>query len=137
MLRLTYCENPSLSNPGHCSMKCHECGHENTEGAWLCINCGAKLKRDDAETEGQESTEQADEPSRFDPNMSENLRRLRERATGEKGSSSRGPQASPGIPKLEIPDLTGGSRILGLPAAVWVVFAVIFIIALMLLSNLQ
>ncbi len=118
-------------------MKCHECGHENTEGAWLCINCGAKLKRDDAETEGEESAEPVDDPSRFEPSISENLRRLRERATGEQPSSSRGSQSSPGIPKMELPNLTGGSRVLGFPVAVWALFAGIFIIALMFLSNLQ
>ena len=118
-------------------MKCHECGHENTEGAWLCINCGAKLKRDDAETEGEESAEPVDDPSRFEPSISENLRRLRDRASGDQGSSGRRPQSSPGIPKMELPNLTGGSRILGLPAAIWAFFAVILIVALMILSNLQ
>ena len=116
-------------------MKCHECAHENTEGAWLCINCGAKLKRDDFQSEGDESTGQTDDPIRFEPNISENLRKLRERASGEQQSSRTRQQS--GVPKLEVPNLTGGSRVLGLPVAVWVVFAVVFIIALMFLSNLQ
>jgi hypothetical protein len=118
-------------------MKCHECAHENTEGAWLCINCGAKLKRDDFQSEGEESTGQADDPIKFEPNISENLRRLRERASGEQPSSRTRRQSSSGVPKLEVPNLTGGSRVLGLPVSVWVLFAVIFIIALMFLSNLQ
>ena len=28
-------------------MRCPECEHDNTEGAWLCINCGSKLPRPD------------------------------------------------------------------------------------------
>ena len=118
-------------------MKCHECDHENTEGAWLCINCGAKLKRDDVETEGGEMAEQEYEPSRFEPTISENLRKLRDRSTGNSGSSSRRSGSSPGVPKFEMPDFAGGSRILGMPAAVWALAAVIFVIALMVLGNLQ
>jgi hypothetical protein len=118
-------------------MKCHECAHENTEGAWLCINCGAKLKRDDFQSEGDESSGQTDEPIRFEPNISENLRRLRERASGDPQSSRTRRQSGSGAPKLEVPNLIGGSRVLGLPISVWVVFAVVFIIAMMFLSNLQ
>lgn len=103
----------------------------------MCINCGAKLKRDDFQSEGEESTGQADDPIKFEPNISENLRRLRERASGEQPSSRTRRQSSSGVPKLEVPNLTGGSRVLGLPVSVWVLFAVIFIIALMFLSNLQ
>ena len=87
-------------------MNCPECDHENTEGAWLCINCGAKLPRaEEAEREAAEEIESIEEPSRFEPTISENLRRLRERA----GTSSRGP-AETGRwrrMRLGLPGLTG------------------------------
>lgn len=118
-------------------MKCHECAHENTEGAWLCINCGAKLKRDDFPSDSDKSSTQADDPIPFEPNISENLRRLRERASGEQQSARNRRRPGSGPPKLEVPNLTGGARILGLPISVWVLFVVVFVIALMFLSNLQ
>lgn len=117
-------------------MKCHECEHENTEGAWLCINCGAKLHREEAEVE--QSGDTVEEPSRFEPSISENLRRLRERTTGDQPTSARRRRpASAGMPKFEMPNLAAGTRVLGLPVAVWVIFTVVFIIVAMMLGNLQ
>ena len=105
----------------------------------MCINCGAKLKRDDADAdaEGDESPGTVDEPSKFEPSISEDLRRLRDRATGEGSSRRRSAPTGAGIPKIEFPNLFGGSRILGMPAVVWALFAVVFVITLMVLSNLQ
>ena len=117
-------------------MKCHECEHTNTEGAWLCINCGAKLKRDEDEAQDP-SAEHAEEQGEFEPTISENLRRLRERATDGNSRPTRTPQPPTGMPKIEMPNLGSRSSILGLPTSVWAVFALVFIIALMVLSNLQ
>ena len=103
----------------------------------MCINCGAKLKRDDADAEGDQAPGTVDEPSKFEPSISENLRRLRDRATGEDGSRRRTGPGGAGLPKMEFPNLTGGSRILGMPAGVWALFAIVFVIGLMVLSNLQ
>ena len=118
-------------------MKCHECGYANTEGAWLCINCGAKLKRDEDETQDPSAEHAKEQSDEFAPTISENLRRLRERASDGNASAPRRPQPTTGMPKIELPNLASGSTILGLPTSVWAVFAVVFVIALMVLSNLQ
>ena len=72
-------------------MRCPECEHDNTEGAWLCINCGSKLPRPEDDAPEIEMAEQPqapdpqhEEPSRFAPQISENLRKLRDRTERER-----------------------------------------------------
>ena len=125
-------------------MNCPECEHSNTEGAWLCINCGAKLPRADAgesvpeEDAGSEA--QSEDPIRFEPTISENLRRLRER-TRDQGRER--PKGTPGgarrerdLPQATMPSFSGG-KFLGLPGSVWVIVGSIFVIGAMVLSGLQ
>ena len=114
-------------------MRCKECDHQNTEGAWLCINCGAKLPRpEDEERAGEsssppaESAAERDEPSRFAPQISENLRRLRDRTERER-ARQRPAQASP---------RTSG-RFLGVPLTVWGLVIFLFIIFIYAMSALQ
>ncbi len=121
-------------------MQCPDCDHQNTSGAWLCINCGSKLPRDGdpVAAENPEREESSDEPSRFEPAISENLRRLRERASGERSSrpvrpGNRG-QRRPGPVKL--PEMASG-QFLGLPWAFWATVIFLFFVTIMVLSNLQ
>ena len=112
-------------------MRCPECEHENTEGAWLCINCGHKLPR--PETQDSEQDEQGessvsaqpdrDEPSRFAPQVSENLRRLRDQAERERARR----QVSG----------TGGAAVLGIPLTVWALIAFLLVLFVVLMSSLQ
>lgn len=114
-------------------MLCPECEHDNTEGAWLCINCGSKLPRPDDDAPEVEVTEQPkapdvqqDEPSRFAPQISENLRKLRDRTERErekKGSTQR-----MGAPS---------GVILGMPLVVWAVIALVFVLFIYMMSALQ
>ena len=120
-------------------MKCSECDHENTEGAWLCINCGSKLPRaqEADQVAAEEESESVDEPSRFEPTISENLRRLRERTTS--GSSARPSRRRntperPSVPSL--PKLSGGS-VFGFVPTFWLVFAGLLFILAITLSSLQ
>ena len=120
---------------GNLQMQCPDCDHDNTSGAWLCINCGAKLPREgqvapDPE-QGEESS--ADEPSRFEPAISENLRRLRERAQRPTRPGQRSGRRSP---PTRVPQLSQ-STILGLPWAFWAVVIFLFVVIAMVLSNLQ
>ncbi len=114
-------------------MRCQECDHQNTEGAWLCINCGAKLPRpEDQESTAESSSKPAepaterDEPSRFAPQISENLRRLRDRTERER-ARQRPAQASPG---------SSGS-FLGIPIVVWGLVLFVFIAFIYAMSALQ
>ena len=118
-------------------MKCHECGHENTEGAWLCINCGVKLQRED--DQGDELSDSVEEPSRFEPTISESLRRLRERNAGQQATSGTRRQRPSGARPSGsgMPNLTGGSQVLGLPVTVWAIAIVVVLIAAMVLGSLQ
>lgn len=119
-------------------MNCPECDHENTEGAWLCINCGAKLPRaEQAEREAAEKSESVEEPSRFEPTISENLRRLRERtasSTPARPSRPRRASERPNMPSL--PKLSGGS-VLGITPTYWLVIAALLVIIALTLSSLQ
>jgi cobalamin biosynthesis Mg chelatase CobN len=115
-------------------MRCQECDHQNTEGAWLCINCGAKLPRpetQDASAESSDapagSTAESDEPSRFAPQISENLRRLRDRTERERARQRPARQSSPG---------SGGS-FLGIPIMVWGLVAFVFVAFVYAMSALQ
>lgn len=116
-------------------MRCPDCDHENTSGAWLCINCGAKLPREGQAAPASEESEEpaADEPSRFEPAISENLRRLRERAQRPtRPSRSGGRRSTPrGVPQLS------QGTILGLPWTFWAVAIFLFVVVAMVLSNLQ
>ena len=119
-------------------MNCPECDHENTEGAWLCINCGVKLPRaEEAEREAAEESESVEEPSRFEPTISENLRRLRERtASGNAAKSSR-PRRAPDRPAIPgLPKLSGGA-VLGFSPTVWVALAALLVVVALTLSSLQ
>ena len=116
-------------------MRCSECAHENTEGAWLCINCGTKLPRpDDQELESE--SHEVDAPrevsdrdeSRFAPQISENLRKLRDRTERERGRQVT-------IPRIGTGTLSG--TFLGLPLIVWVPIALVFIIFVYVVSGLQ
>ncbi|MDE2903676.1 MAG: hypothetical protein OXP73_11705 [Chloroflexota bacterium] len=114
-------------------MRCQECDHQNTEGAWLCINCGAKLPRPEdqeqaAETSGQPagSTSESDEPSRFAPQISENLRRLRDRTERERARQRPTPASSG----------TSGS-FLGIPVIVWGLVIFILVGFVYAMSALQ
>lgn len=114
-------------------MRCQECDHQNTEGAWLCINCGAKLPRPEdqeasAETPGQPAGSAADrdEPSRFAPQISENLRRLRDRTERER-ARQRPAQASPGA----------SGSFLGIPIMVWGLVIFLFVGFVYAMSALQ
>ncbi len=115
-------------------MQCPDCDHENTSGAWLCINCGAKLPREGATEKEQDAggQDQSDEPSRFEPAISENLRRLRDRAQrpARSGSSQRrsGPTKMPEVPS---------GTVLGFPLSFWLVAIFIFVVTAMVLSNLN
>ncbi len=110
-------------------MRCTECDHANTEGAWLCINCGAKLPR--AELEGDPETavesSQPEEPSRFAPQISENLRRLRDQTERERGGRRR--------PRT--PARPSASNLLGIPLAAWALIVFLFLIFIVLVSQLQ
>lgn len=125
-------------------MNCPECDHSNTEGAWLCINCGAKLPRADAsESASEEDTSPEDQSEgsvRFEPTISENLRRLRERTRDQGRESPKGaPSGARGernLPQATIPSFSGGN-FLGLPGFVWVIFGSIFAISFMVFSGLQ
>ena len=83
-------------------MRCSECNHENTEGAWLCINCGTKLPRPEDQELGEDSRK-VDEPKevqqrdedQFAPQISENLRKLRERTERERGRQVTVPRMGP------------------------------------------
>ena len=114
-------------------MRCPECDHENTEGAWLCINCGAKLPRpeaeakDDPDNDNEASTEVAaeavhEDPSRFTPRISESLRRLRDQ-TEQDRSQSAPPETKP--------------HFLGIPGAVWAFVVTVAIIFTVAVSSLQ
>ena len=114
-------------------MRCSECDHVNTEGAWLCINCGAKLPR--TETQGDadpavDSTSPAEseteDPSQFAPQISENLRRLREQTERDRGPQRR--RESSGQPP---------SAVLGIPIVVWASIIFVFIVLIWLLSQIQ
>ena len=115
-------------------MQCPDCDHENTSGAWLCINCGAKLPREGQAAPASEETEEtsADEPSRFEPAISENLRRLRERAQRPTRAGSRPGRRQP----TRVPQLSQGT-VLGLPWTFWAVVIFVFVVVAMVLSNLQ
>jgi len=128
---------PAVVAGGLILMKCQECGHENTEGAWLCINCGAKLDREGDAVE--DSAETVEEPSRFEPSISENLRRLRDRTVDRQrtGSSKRKPSGRPSQPPLKMPNIAGGGLVLGLPIGVWLVAAFLFFVVAVMLGNLQ
>ena len=124
-------------------MNCPDCDHENTEGAWLCINCGGKLPRaEEAELEAIEAEENIEGTGSFDPTISENLRRLRERTASRESArpvSSRPPPAqSSGAerPPLSMPKLSGGS-ILGLSPGLWMIVGACIVIAFLILSSLQ
>jgi hypothetical protein len=124
-------------------MNCPDCDHENTEGAWLCINCGGKLPRaEEAELEAIEAEENIEGAGSFDPTISENLRRLRERTASREPArpvSSRPPPAqSSGVerPPLSMPKLSGGS-ILGLSPGLWMIIGACIVIAFLTLSSLQ
>ena len=114
-------------------MRCSECNHENTEGAWLCINCGTKLPRPEDQELGDESRK-VDEPKevqqrdedQFAPQISENLRKLRERTERERGRQVT-------VPRMGAPSGT----FLGFPLVVWVPIALFFIIFVYVLSSLQ
>ena len=116
-------------------MDCPECGHENTEGAWLCINCGDKLPRPEtAEVEESQKTAEAEEPSQFAPKISENLRKLRdqterERSASERSASDRGSHGTAPKP--------GAGRFLGLSVGVWAAVAVVLIAFAIAVSILQ
>ena len=114
-------------------MRCQECDHQNTEGAWLCINCGAKLPRPEdqetaAETSGRtaEPAAEREEPSRFAPQISENLRRLRDRTERER-ARQRPAQSSPGA----------SGSFLGIPLIVWGLVIFLFIAFVYAMSALQ
>ncbi|HCU72253.1 MAG: hypothetical protein CL790_04760 [Chloroflexi bacterium] len=114
-------------------MRCPECEHENTEGAWLCINCGSKLPRpeDDAPEikmadQPQAPDAQQEDPSRFAPQISENLRRLRDRTEREREQKRSTQRIG-----------TPSGVILGLPLTVWALVAFIFVIFVYVLSALQ
>ena len=111
-------------------MRCPECSHQNTEGAWLCINCGEKLPRPET-TEADLSPEPAtpDESGRFAPKISENLRRLREQTERERAASE--PRARKTAPS------TPSTTLLGLPLTVWAAVAILIIAFVIVVSNLQ
>lgn len=114
-------------------MRCSECNHENTEGAWLCINCGTKLPRPEDQELGDESRK-VDEPKetqdrdedQFAPQISENLRKLRERTERERGRQVT-------VPRMGAPS----GNLLGFPLVVWVPIALFFIIVVYVMSSLQ
>ena len=119
-------------------MNCPDCDHANTEGAWLCINCGGKLPRaEEAELEAIEAPESIEETGSFDPTISENLRRLRERTASRVPAKSVSPQP-PGSerPPLSMPKLSGGS-ILGISPALWMIVGGCIVVAFLALSALQ
>jgi hypothetical protein len=114
-------------------MRCPECEHDNTEGAWLCINCGSKLPRPDDDAPELKAAEhpkapdvQQDEPSRFAPQISESLRKLRDRTERERGKkrSTQRMGAPSGV-------------ILGMPLAVWALVAGVFVLFIYVMSALQ
>ena len=114
-------------------MRCPECEHDNTEGAWLCINCGSKLPRPDDDApeikmaeQPQAPDQQQEEPSRFAPQISENLRKLRDRTDRER-------EQKPSTPRIGAPS----GSILGLPLAVWGLAALIFVVFIYVVSSLQ
>ena len=114
-------------------MRCPECEHENTEGAWLCINCGSKLPRpeDDAPEikvaeQPQAPDQQQEEPGRFAPQISENLRKLRDRTERER-------EQKHSTPRTRIPS----GVILGLPLAAWGIVAFVFVLFIYVMSELQ
>ena len=114
-------------------MRCQECDHENTEGAWLCINCGVKLPRPedqesttDAPRRPAEPAAEAEEPSRFAPQISENLRKLRDRTERER-ARQRPSQPSAG----------GTGSFLGIPLIVWGLIILAFIAFVYAMSALQ
>ena len=111
-------------------MRCPECSHQNTEGAWLCINCGEKLPRPEtAEADLSSETAAPDESDRFAPKISENLRRLREQTERERAASERRPRKStPSTPSTSL---------LGLPLTVWAAAAILIIAFVIVVSNLQ
>lgn len=118
-------------------MRCQECDHQNTEGAWLCINCGAKLPRPEDQEQAAETSErpagsaaESDEPSRFAPQISENLRRLRDRTERER--SRQRPRQRPAQPT---PGASGS--FFGIPVLVWGVIIFLFIAFIYAMSALQ
>ncbi len=133
MLACTHCG--AVPPTGSHIMRCPECEHENTEGAWLCINCGAKLPRpeteaqDDAEHEreheagsGSAGETTSEEPSRFAPRISENLRRLRDQTEHDRARTT--PRAA-------------GANLLGIPLVAWAVVVFVIIVFVVLVSSLQ
>lgn len=115
-------------------MRCQECEHQNTEGAWLCINCGAKLPRPEDQEQTAETPEKAagpaaerDEPSRFAPQISENLRRLRDRTERERASQRPARQPTPGA----------SGNFLGIPILVWGLIIFLFVAFVYAMSALQ
>ncbi len=116
-------------------MQCPECSHQNTEGAWLCINCGEKLPRPEtSETEVSSETTAPDESGRFAPKISENLRRLREQT--EREQTERGRAPSPRRSRDTAPS-SPSTTLLGLPLTVWAAVAILLIAFIIVVSNLQ
>ncbi len=114
-------------------MRCPDCEHENTAGAWLCINCGMKLPRPEDAEQGATTTgtpakaeAERDEPSRLAPQISENLRKLRERTERER-TQNRSPERRVSI----------GGRFLGLPLMAWGVIIFLFVVFAYIMSSLQ
>ena len=114
-------------------MRCQECDHQNTEGAWLCINCGAKLPRPEDPEQSADSSStptgpaaDREEPSRFAPQISENLRKLRDRTERER-ARQRPAQPSAGA--------TGS--FLGIPIIAWGVVIFLFVVFVYAMSALQ
>ena len=114
-------------------MRCPECEHDNTEGAWLCINCGFKLPRPDDDTSEGEVAGQPkprdtehDEPSRFAPQISENLRKLRDRTERERAQKRSTQRIG-----------TTSGIILGLPLMVWGIVGFVLVLVIYVISALQ
>lgn len=121
-------------------MQCPECEHDNTEGAWLCINCGAKLPREDvkeqaSEPEGVASSAPPQEPSRFAPQISENLRRLRDQTERERARQRARAARSPRPTASR--ESSGPVVYFGFSPAVWAIIAFILIVFIFAMSRLQ
>lgn len=119
-------------------MRCPECEHENTEGAWLCINCGAKLPRADVKDQSGGPDEVASpappqEPSRFAPQISENLRRLRDQTerARQRARNARSPRPA------RSRDATGPVIYFGFPLAAWALIGFVLIVIVFVMSQLQ
>ena len=114
-------------------MRCQECDHQNTEGAWLCINCGAKLPRPEDKDSAAETSRPAaepaaegEEPSRFAPQISENLRKLRDRTERERGAQ-----------RPARPSVGSSGNILGIPLVVWGLIIFLLVAFVYAMSALQ